>query len=82
MIIISVEVPVLDKRYDVRINETIQLNRIRAEFIDLICREEQCRLEGDINRFLFWDLKSQKMLDHSVSAFENNLKTGSTIILT
>ncbi|MDO4413738.1 MAG: hypothetical protein Q4C20_01530 [Erysipelotrichaceae bacterium] len=81
MIIINVEVPVLDKKYDVRVNETVQLVKIRNELIDLICREEQCQVEGDRNRFLFYDVNSHRMLDLSLSAYENNLKTGQSVIL-
>jgi len=81
MIIISVEVPVLDKKFDVRINENIQLVTIRNELLDLICREEQCQIEGDSNRFLLYDVRAKKVLNLSLSAYENNLKTGQSLIL-
>ncbi|MCI8667679.1 MAG: hypothetical protein HFG82_13610 [Dorea sp.] len=81
MIIIDVEVPLLDKKYDVQIDESIPVYEVKEEITDMICRKEQCVLVGKIERLLIWDMQSGKRLDEKLTAWESGLVTGSRLML-
>jgi len=81
MIIIDVEVPLLDKKYDVQIDENIPLYEVKEEITEMICRKEQCRLVGEIDRLLIWNMQSGHRIAEEQTAWESGLVTGSMLLL-
>ena len=54
MIILEVEIPIMGKRYDFQIDEYVPLGEVKKEITDMICRKEQCPLQGNPDRLLVW----------------------------
>ncbi len=81
MIIVKVEVPIMGQEFDFQIDENIPLQEVQSEIADMICRREQCRLDGMDSRLIFWDKKRSLMLRREKTAYENGLETGSELLL-
>ena len=80
MIILEVEVPILGKKYDFQIDEETPLGEVKEEITELICRKEQCTLNGETGRLLLY-LPDGKRLNQALSARECALFTGDSVIL-
>lgn len=80
MIIVEIEVPIMGKKYDFQIDENVPLYEVKEEITEMICRKEQCPLQGDLRRMLIWT-QAGKELSQEYSAQENGLRTGNQIML-
>ena len=81
MIIIKVEVPMMGREYDFQIDETVPIYEVQEEITEMICRRQQCRLDGLEHRLLLWDRKRGLLLRREDSALDNGLETGSELLL-
>ena len=81
MIIIKVEVPIMGQEYDFQIDETVPIYEVQEESTEMICRLQQCRLDGMEHRLILWDRKRNLMLRREGSARDNGLETGSELLL-
>ena len=81
MIIIKVEVPIMGQEYDFQIDETVPIYEVQEEITEMICRRQQCRLDGMEHRLILWDRKRNLMLCREGSARDNGLETGSELLL-
>lgn len=80
MIILEVEIPIMGKRYDFQIDEQVPLSEVKKEITDMICRKEQCPLQGNPDRLLVWK-PDGTLLGQELSAGECGLRTGDQIVL-
>lgn len=80
MIIVEIEVPIMGKRYDFQIDESVPLCEVKEEIAEMICRKEQCALQGNLQRMLIWGQDGRR-LSQEDSAQENGLRTGSRIMI-
>ncbi len=81
MIIVNVEIPIMGQNYDFQLDENVPLFEIQEEITEMICRREQCRLDGMEHRFLLWDKKRGLILRREESARDNGLETGSELLM-
>lgn len=81
MIIIKVEVPMMGQEYDFQIDETVPIYEVQEEITEMICRRQQCHLDGLDYRLLLWDRKRNLMLRREDSAKGNGLETGCELLL-
>lgn len=79
MIIVEIEVPIMGKRYDFQIDENVPLYEVKEEIVEMICRKEQCLLQGNLKRMQIWTQEGKELLQDR-SAHENGLRTGSRIM--
>lgn len=80
VIIVEIEVPMMGKRYDFQIDETVLLYEVKEEVAEIICRKEQCPIKGDVQKLLIWTRDGRELLQE-YSARENGLRTGDQIML-
>lgn len=81
MITVEIEIPMMGKLYDFRIDEEVPLYEVKTEVTEMICQKEQCAVQGDVERFLMWNAQNHTQLMQDQNAQENGLKTGSRILL-
>ena len=81
MIIINVEIPIMGKVYDFQIDENVPLYEAQEEIAEMICRRQQCRMNGQEHRLILWDKKRNLMLRREGTALENGLETGSELLM-
>ncbi len=81
MITVEIEIPMMGKLYDFRIDEEVPLYEVKTEVTEMICQKEQCAVQGDVERLLMWNAQNHTQLMQDQNAQENGLKTGSRILL-
>lgn len=81
MITVEIEVPMMGKQYDFRIDEDVPLCGVKTEITEMICQKEQCTVLGNVERLLMWNAQNHMQLMQDRSAQENGLRTGSRILL-
>lgn len=81
MIIVTVEVPIMENDFDFQIDEDVPFFLVHREMINLICVQNQCEMEGDIDDLIVWDKKRKIQIDMSRTPYENGLETGSELIM-
>ena len=81
MIIVNVEIPIMGQDYDFQIDENAPMYEVQEEIAEMICRRQQCRLDGLEHRLLLWDKKRSLMLRREGSARDNGLETGSELLM-
>ena len=81
MIIVNVRTPAIEDEYDFMIDEEIVMYEVQKEIIDMITRKNQCSLKGDRERVMMWELPAMRPIDLCLSAAENNLQTGSELMI-
>ncbi len=80
VIIVEIEVPIMGKKYDFQIDENVPLYEVKEEIAEMICRKEQCPLQGEPGRLLLFT-QSGRELTQEQSAHENGLRTGGKIMV-
>lgn len=81
MIIVNIYVPLIDRNYEFKLNEDVPVYWIIEEISALICQKEQFELQNDSRQFMLYKLECKQTLSLSLSLYENDVKTGDTLIL-
>lgn len=81
MIIINVEIPIMGQSYDFQIDEKVPIFEVQGEIAEMICRRQQCRMDGLEYRLMLWDKKRSLMMRREGTALENGLETGSELLM-
>ena len=81
MIIVNVEIPIMGENYDFQIDENAPIYEVQEEIVEMICRRQQCGLDGLEHRLLLWDKKRSLMIRREASAKDNGLETGSELLM-
>ena len=80
MIVVEVEIPMMGKQYDFQIDENTPLFEVKKEMVEMICRKEQCPLQGELKKLLVLQQGGYELRQEN-SAQENGLCTGSHLVL-
>lgn len=81
MILVDVEVPVLEKNYDVRVDEYAPAADVLEDIVDMICQKEQIICSGELAWAAFWHKESGRMLEMGKSLRDHRIGSGQTLIL-
>lgn len=81
MIIVNVKVPVLEKNYDVQIDENVPMIIVIRDIADMISRENQYDVIQDKSRMLLWNDAIHRPVIREMTAAENGLQTGSSLTI-
>lgn len=81
MIVIRVNVPILERSYDVKIDENMPVYQIQEQLADLICMDLQCSLPESYDSLLLWNDRTGRPAVRELSAWENGIVSGSVMHL-
>ncbi len=79
MIIVNVEIPMLGRNMDFRIDEMTTVAEIRDAIAETIHRSGEAGIVQDRSRYFLWE-KNGRLLDVNRTGAENGLASGSTLI--
>lgn len=80
MILVELRVPALDASYDVFISETVPVNALLEELLELICLREKQRV-GDGGSFCLTNMEAGQMLDPSKALADYGIEDGVRLML-
>ncbi len=79
MIIVNVEIPMLGKNMDFRIDELTTVAEIKAAIAETIHQSGEARIVQNRNAYFLWD-KNGRLLDVNKTGVENGLASGSSLV--
>lgn len=79
MILVRVNVPCVEKAYDVKLDEDMPIIHVIRELSDLVCSDVQCERLRDYRELLLFDNRTQRPLVRALSAYENGVVSGSEL---
>lgn len=81
MILVQIEVPSLDRQYQFNLDESVRVETIIAEVVEVISQREQCRLTGEVSGLSLCSKEREIILDRGKSLFDQGIKKADTLIL-
>ncbi len=65
MIIVDIEVPSIERKYQFSVEEQVSTEILIAELAEVICQKEQCTLKGDVSQMCLCAGESRRILKRS-----------------
>lgn len=76
MILVRVNVPCVERAYDVKLDEDMPIIHVIRELADLVCMDVQCERLSDYQGLLLFDNRTKRPLVRELSAYENGVVPG------
>lgn len=81
MILVDVYVPSLDKTYDFSLNDQASIAAVIEEISEMISQNEQCEMIKNPEELLLCSYDQRKILDMNTCLEENEIRSGSHLML-
>lgn len=81
MVMVEIYIPLLDKRYDFRLDEHTQILYLLEDISEIICQKEQCRMDGDWRNLLLCHTATRRKLPLASTLSECGIKIGDSLLL-
>ena len=81
MILVDVEVPFLQKVYDMQVDEYTAIAILLEDMAGMICQKEQLTLSGDVSDLVLIIKRTQQMMDSHKTLKDYNVCSGQTLTL-
>lgn len=82
MILVEVTVPVLNRKYDFELDETVKVGLLTDEILEMLCRKEKRAMPDKMDAFCLSDLSLGTVLDPEATLREYGIRDGGQLILT
>ena len=63
MIIVDIEVPSIERKYQFSVEEQVSVDNLIAELVEIICQKEQCVLKGNGSDLCLCSGESRRILN-------------------
>ena len=81
MIMVEIDIPILDKRYDFRLDEHTQILYLMEDISEVICQNENCRLKGDWKDLMLCHAATERKLPPESTLAECGIRVGDSLFL-
>lgn len=81
MILVDIYVPVLDKTYNFRLDETARVEDVTEEIAEVICQREQITLLGSADDLLLSQTSSHHIMAASATLAGSGIGSGDVLTL-
>ncbi len=81
MVMVEIYIPLLDKRYDFRLDEHTQILYLLEDISEIICQKEQCSMGGDWRSLFLCDMATRRRLPFASTLSECGVKIGDSLLL-
>ena len=78
MIIVDVEVPSIERKYQFSLEEQVPVETVIAE---VICQKEQCSLKGDAGDLFLCSKESRRILDRRATLAQQGILNADRLLL-
>ena len=68
MIIVDIEVPSMERKYQFNVEEQVPVETLIAELAEVIAQKEQCALQGNVAELCLCSEESRRILSYRESA--------------
>lgn len=81
MILVDIYVPVLNKRYDFKLDEHAYISHIAEEVGELIILKENSASKQQLQDLLLCDYQRRQVLPYDQTLDQNGIRSGSRLVL-
>ena len=81
MILVDIEVPILEKVYDIQLDENTPTCFLIEDIVGMICQKEQLRLSGLLYDMTLWHKAKKQLLEPGRTLIQYGIVNGETLIL-
>jgi len=81
MIIVDVEVPSIERKYQFSVEEHIPVDTLIAELVEIICQKEQCRLKGNAEELCLCSSEGRKILNYQSTLAQQGITNADCLLL-
>ncbi len=81
MIMVDVYVPAMDREYDFRLNQDVEICRIIEEISEMIAGKEHSEIVGNREELMLCDRRNGRILDRNKTLSTCQIQTGSSLLL-
>lgn len=81
MVMVEIEIPLLGKRYDFRLDEHTQILFLLEDISEMICQKEQCRMKGSWRELMLCHKATRRRLPAGSTLAECGIKIGDSLLL-
>lgn len=81
MIIVDIEVPSIERKYQFSVEEQVSVETLIAELAEVICQKEQCTLKGDIAKMCLCSGESRRILDRKRTLSQQKITNADQLLL-
>lgn len=81
MILVDIYIPVLDKTYDLQVDEEVSIGDLIVEIAEMIGNETKSRKKLPVERFLLCSMDRETIFQKKLSLQSYGVKNGSRLML-
>lgn len=81
MIIVDIEVPSIERKYQFSVEEQVSTGTLIAELAEVICQKEQCALIGDVSELCLCAGESGRILNRGESLAKQGIANADWLLL-
>lgn len=81
MIIVDIEVPSMERKYQFNVEEQVPVETLIAELAEVICQKEQCTLQGNVAELCLCSEDSRRILSYRESLAEQGICNADRLLL-
>lgn len=67
MIIVDVEVPSIERKYQFSLEDQVPVETVIAELVEVICQKEQCSLKGESGQLCLCSKEDKRILNRKAT---------------
>ncbi len=81
MIMVEVQIPVLDRKYDFKLDEYAEISVLIEEIVEMVCIKEQNTIGGDEKQLMLFDINTACVLEKFENLHNYGIRNGDRLIL-
>lgn len=81
MIIVDIEVPSIERKYQFSVEEQVSTETLIAELAEVICQKEQCILKGDLSQMCLCAGETKRILNRSETLAAQGIANADWLLL-
>lgn len=81
MIIVDIEVPSLERKYQFSLEEQVPVETLIAELAEVLCQKEQCNIKGEFEALCLCSKEQKKILDRYATLAQQGVRNADGLLL-
>lgn len=81
MMIVDIEVPSLERKYQFSLEEQVAVETLIAELAEVLCQKEQCDLKGEAEALCLCSKEQQRILDRYATLAQQGIRNADELLL-
>lgn len=81
MMIVDIEVPSLERKYQFSLEEQVTVETLIAELAEVLCQKEQCDLKGEVESLCLCSKEQKRILDRYTTLAQQGVQNADELLL-